>query len=1682
MASRDKRGVNRGSRGRAIASHRDRIHSAPSIRTTDLQMDYITRCEKWCNEMESNFVVDQIIRTLGEFQSLLGKAQMSRSNLYRLVMLFNLPNFTEYSLETVLLINDIFCIVINSKFVTSTDNLLKLLTKTLDELEANINKETSMFVLSRITDLLTLFINKFPNENINYSHCISHLHDRISTKEFDHIIPYYEIETIYDLNSQLNKLLIPKIQIQEDNYELNFRLIDIYPNYNEIEFPSNTKLKSLIREGEYENIESYLDIHFKLLREDMIYPLKVAMKFLVVLDENYANALFTYDHVKIIGITTLRNQGVVYKIIFTPYGIQNLKNYNWERSDRLKYGSLLCLSKKNKNGFPTFKDPLWAIVISQEVEIDVTHLLIKFKNGFEENFEFNTDYFMIESREIYFEAYSHTLSVLQETYENTLPFVDILLGKTNTCEPPDYIDEYTILNIGDLSTDPLNESIRVFDEWPDCVNLNESQFRALKYTFSSRVALIQGPPGTGKTHVGLSIMKILLRTRAIQMRLEKPDPNLKECLCNQPILILTQSNHVLDQFLELIMCEDFNIIRIGSRSESEKIKPHTLPEMRKCFWKGQNPSLNIQNLRNSQTAVKNELARIEKIIQKYARELEIATKSSKIMISEEVLRIIASKKHFNSLYNTQQTGFKVVMKKRQSMCDIWLRELGVQCKLFEVLMTKEIPLEKNPFAIIAAKDLTIPDGKIIDKYLILERRIEYLELAENVSDEEATKECEEPQIDIPENPKVVKERNILAEAAKKFKKAMKDNRIQEDIPEHILEATNIWLLKQEDRELLYKFWVRRLVYACGLVVKSYSNQYSSKIKQLEVINTSIDLYILQQSTVVGMTTTGAARNSKLIRKLKPKIILIDEAGEVLEAHIITSLCKTVEHLIMIGDPQMLKPSTAVSRLSDQYNLNLSLFERLILNDFRHATLTLQHRMRPEISSIMRLIYPMLVDNKIVTNYEHIKGTTNNMYFVTHNYFEDPLIEDSTSRANTHEAKFVVELTLYLLVQGYKEEEITILTFYNGQKYLIEDLMAKKSRENRIKVSTVDKFQGEESEIIILSIVRGNKENYIGHCCVDNRVCVAFSRARSGFFVIGNEVCFRIASKKTKSGLWDRILDRFNELNCIGKSLELYCKKHGSCLNVADWKDFKKIGKKNCFKNCEASKIKRDLSLICNKSKSCGHPCLGEIGKDCVLTPCSFYKSKQLSCDHELKFFCSLPVADSLAIHCKVKCNSILKCGHECQGKCFLCYHGNHLECTHKCTRKLICNHDCSESCHYPYECPPCSEVVSYKCEHFNTSSFCGDARIVCTEMCEWKCEHLSCSKKCFESCDKARCNDRCSLIMKCGHQCMGICGELCPCICRKCKSFDDNFQIYFGDEKNAFANFIILEDCGHIFEVLGLDRYIRKFLKGAKFNELPQCPKCSSFILTPKRYRKTVNEILLNIERVKDKIAKGTKKIVQENVEKLRLFSAQNISYIQILEYLEKTPIFKDLQELNFKHTHLHIISELLRMLIGFFTQEYPLEVWTEDSPIMKFFHSKQLDFLLNLSPNDSTILNQRTLTILQQIFSLCPLYTYFKLVDPEKLEFGENALFIELRTKFESNNRSEELKFDETFIISCEAFLYTINEKYTLKFPTLKHVIFRRKVLDNAIGWGECKKGHLVEILEDKDPNFCPTCLENNP
>ena len=90
-------------------------------------------------------------------------------------------------------------------------------------------------------------------------------------------------------------------------------------------------------------------------------------------------------------------------------------------------------------------------------------------------------------------------------------------------------------------------------------------------------------------------------------------------------------------------------------------------------------------------------------------------------------------------------------------------------------------------------------------------------------------------------------------------------------------------------------------------------------------------------------------------------MVVEEAAEVLEAHIVTSLSSSCEHLILIGDHQQLRPSTAVFELSRKYHLDVSLFERMIKNGMEPCILGVQHRMRPAMARLISpSIYPDLL--------------------------------------------------------------------------------------------------------------------------------------------------------------------------------------------------------------------------------------------------------------------------------------------------------------------------------------------------------------------------------------------------------------------------------------------------------------------------------------------------------------------------------------------------------------------------------------------------------------------------------------------------------------------------------------------------------------------------------------------------
>lgn len=115
---------------------------------------------------------------------------------------------------------------------------------------------------------------------------------------------------------------------------------------------------------------------------------------------------------------------------------------------------------------------------------------------------------------------------------------------------------------------------------------------------------------------------------------------------------------------------------------------------------------------------------------------------------------------------------------------------------------------------------------------------------------------------------------------------------------------------------------------------------------------------------------------------------------------------------------------------DGYDLNRSLFERLVLKGYPHSTLSQQHRMRPEISSLVRdLMYPDLTDAPKTFDRPNLRGVQDNVIFLDHQHPEgdwnelapDPSDTEpgrTSSKSNRYEVMMIMKILRYLGQQVY----------------------------------------------------------------------------------------------------------------------------------------------------------------------------------------------------------------------------------------------------------------------------------------------------------------------------------------------------------------------------------------------------------------------------------------------------------------------------------------------------------------------------------------------------------------------------------------------------------------------------------------------------------------------------------------
>lgn len=318
--------------------------------------------------------------------------------------------------------------------------------------------------------------------------------------------------------------------------------------------------------------------------------------------------------------------------------------------------------------------------------------------------------------------------------------------------------------------------------------------------------------------------------------------------------------------------------------------------------------------------------------------------------------------------------------------------------------------------------------------------------------------------------------------------------------------------------------------------------------------------VLTKASII-VTTCHNAASKRLVKWYKPDYLFVDESGQVTDTELIVAATsfKGLRQVILLGDPTQLRP-IVTSNLRNEFSLarQLNLITRA-LNHLDSTHLLKQYRMSPAIAQpVSALFYQNTLQNatglevpslvvrtmrRFVSDYFY-RGRlgpeqTKEVLFVDLPNSKAWKDEHGESRINVPEANCVADITKALL--NYDKSVITrgsvaIIAMYKSQAALIRRKLVDRigSDEGSVEVidiSTVDAFQGKENKIMLLSFVLhgndGQETRISNHLQDSHRLCVAISRARYGFILVGNHHGLKSST------------DRSNPRNKIRRNLPIH---------------------------------------------------------------------------------------------------------------------------------------------------------------------------------------------------------------------------------------------------------------------------------------------------------------------------------------------------------------------------------------------------------------------------------------------------------------------------------------------------------------------------------------------------------------
>ena len=286
------------------------------------------------------------------------------------------------------------------------------------------------------------------------------------------------------------------------------------------------------------------------------------------------------------------------------------------------------------------------------------------------------------------------------------------------------------------------------------------------------------------------------------------------------------------------------------------------------------------------------------------------------------------------------------------------------------------------------------------------------------------------------------------------------------------------------------------------------DRLKSRAAELEI---RINAELFGEARVIACTLVGSA--NRLLEGQKYNTLFIDEAAQALEAACWIPI-RRVRRVVLAGDHCQLPP-TVKSLAALKAGLGRTLMERLVENHPEAVTLLgVQYRMNEEI---MRFSSDWFYDGKVKSapqvKHRSILDYDIPMEWIATDADGEEFVGESFGRINKKEA----EQTLDILKQYFTkigktrilEERIDVgvISPYRAQVQYLRHLVKRdaffKPYRSLISINTVDGFQGQERDVILISLVRSNDDGQIGFLRDLRRMNVAITRARMKLIILGN---------------------------------------------------------------------------------------------------------------------------------------------------------------------------------------------------------------------------------------------------------------------------------------------------------------------------------------------------------------------------------------------------------------------------------------------------------------------------------------------------------------------------------------------------------------------------------------------------